>query len=327
MTTSRVIGLSLLPVTSAIAVIALAAPPSLCKTLDVPNSTAAFVAGALESLESLESLGSIVSPDHQSLAQTSDRPDAPLETPPLPPLPETLPAPKPPAVAGILGLVPNADDDIGVGHLRPKLLPSSPPETEVETDYGQANWLQEAALPIYGEPGGQPWGWLINGWLVPNGSTPLAVGSDAAFRMLQTAEALFSFPVMEIREDGWFRFQYTPVGMAWAHQEHLAAGNIELEVETWQDRFLAVDRVAFRHHGISQSLRPSPNGNSSILALVGPDSFIKPLAFEGDWMQVSVTQPSNGCVLLPGARSQEGWIRWRNQEDASSLIWYDPQGC
>ena len=62
-----------------------------------------------------------------------------------------------------------------------------------------------------------PWGcplggWLVNGWLIPNGYDPIAVGRDATFTMVQPRRGLYTFPVMEVREDGWFRFQYTPRG-------------------------------------------------------------------------------------------------------------------
>jgi hypothetical protein len=214
-----------------------------------------------------------------------------------------------------------------VGNLRPRDLEFLDESDWTDSPYLDANWLQAIALPIYGEPGGAPWGWLVNGWLVPNGGEPLAIGRDAAFLMLQTDYALYSFPVLEMREDGWFRFQYTPAGTAWAHMNHLEAGDLPLTIETWPDRFLDMGWVEFRNHGISQPLRANPNGNEAIVTLIGPDSFIEPLAFEGDWMQVRVTQPTEGCTFLPGARAQEGWMRWRSQAEQKSLIWYSPEGC
>ena len=155
----------------------------------------------------------------------------------------------------------------------------------------------------------------------------LAIGRDAAVLMLHTYYALFSVPVMELREDGWFRFQYTPAGTAWAHRDHLGVGDLDLPLEVWEDRFLETGWVEFRNHGVSQPLRPSPNGADPIDTLIGPESFIEPLAFDGDWMQGRVTQPTDGCTFLPGARSLEGWMRWRSQEDGASLVWYPPKGC
>lgn len=248
-------------------------------------------------------------------------------SPPVPPLPEPLPTAQAPAVGGIVGLSPEPGDDIGVGHLRPRDLSFLEEPDWTESPHLGANWLQSAAIPIYIEPNGSHWGWIISGWLVPNGQTPLALGRDASFSMLHTYYDLFSFPVNQIREDGWFQFQYTPVGKAWAHVDHLNLGRVDLAIETWPNRFLDLGRVEFRNHGISQSLQAAPNdAENRILGLVGANSFIEPIAFEGDWMRVRVTQPTDGCTFLPGSVTQEGWLRWRN-EDAESLIWYPPKGC
>jgi hypothetical protein len=226
-----------------------------------------------------------------------------------------------------VGLSPEPGDDIGVGHLRPRDLSFLEAEDWTESPYLGADWLQAAAIPIYTEPNGSHWGWIISGWLVPNGQTPLALGRDASFSMLHTYYDLFSFPVNQIREDGWFQFQYTPVGKAWAHVDHLNLGRVDLAIETWQNRFVDLGQVEFRNHGVSQSLQAVPNdADGRILGLVGTNSFIEPIAFEGDWMRVRVTQPTDGCTFLPGAVTQEGWMRWRNEDD-ESLIWYPPQGC
>lgn len=248
-------------------------------------------------------------------------------SPPVPPLPDPLPTAQPPAAEGIMGLSPTPAENLGVGHLRPRDLSFLEAPNRDESPFLGANWLQAAAIPIYTEPNGNHWGWIISGWLIPNGAEPIALGSDASFLMLQTYDDLFSFPVTQIRQDGWFQFQYTPVGKAWAHVDHLNLGRIDLAIESWEKRFLDVGWVEFRRHGLSQSLQTTPGANNSdILGLVGPDSFIEPIAFEGDWMQVRVTQPTDGCTFLPGAVTQEGWMRWRNA-DSEPLIWYPPKGC
>jgi hypothetical protein len=248
--------------------------------------------------------------------------------PPVPPQPNPVPASRVPATTGIMGVTPATEDDIGVGHLRPQDLSflENPDEDDNASLLG-VGWLQSAAIPIYIEPDGAHWGWIINGWLVPNGQSPIALGEDASFLMWQTYPNLMSFPVTQLREDGWFQFQYTPAGTAWAHVEHLDLGVIDLEIEPWEGRFAEVEQVAFRQHGLSKSLYSVPgNDRESILGLVGPNSLIQPLAFEGDWMLVTVTQPTDGCSAFPGASTQEGWMRWRN-DDQGALIWFDPQGC
>jgi len=261
-------------------------------------------------------------------------PSPPLEpvaqartSPPVPPLPDPLPASRIPPREGIMGLVPAPDDDLGVGHLRPQDLSFLEATDPASSPLLGAGWLQSAAIPIYIEPNGSHWGWMINGWLVPNGQAAIALGQDASFLMLQTYPDLLSFPVTQIREDGWFQFQYTSAGQAWAHIDHLNLGRVDLAVESWENRLVETDRVQFRQHGLSQSLYNTPEATqASILGLVSPNSVIQPLAFEGDWMRVQVTQPAEGCSTLPGAVTLEGWMRWRS-EARQPLIWFEPQGC
>ena len=247
-------------------------------------------------------------------------------TPSVPPLPSDIPEAFNPDRSGIVGLYPDANADVGVGHLRPKNLASLEGSNWSESPLINANWLRGVALPIYPQPGGSPWGWIVNGWLIPDGYEPIAIGRDAAFSMLHTYYAMYSFPVLEIREDGWFRFQYTPAGTAWSHVSLLNLGQIELTLEPWEDRFLQVGQVAFRKHGLSQALKQQPNGDDPLQSVVSPNSLIEPLDFDGDWMRVRVTQPADACSPLPGATTEEGWMRWRNG-NGQSLIWYPAKGC
>lgn len=245
---------------------------------------------------------------------------------PVPPLPDAIPDAIVPMATGIVGLSPAVTDNIGIGHLRPKDLPVTLEASDPGDTYSNAGWLQAAALPIYIEPEGNHWGWIVNGWLIPNGQSPIAIGRDAAFSMLQTYDRLFSFPVTEIREDGWFQLQYTPAGTAWAHVDHLNLGTVNLAIELWEDRFLDTNRLYFRRPGLSKPLYSSPVDNDDVLGLISSGSLIEPVAIDGDWMQVRVTQPVNGCTVLPGARTQEGWIRWRDT-NSRSMVWYAPEGC
>ncbi|MEM6837421.1 MAG: hypothetical protein AAF609_11240 [Cyanobacteria bacterium P01_C01_bin.120] len=248
-------------------------------------------------------------------------------TPPVPPLPASIPTPRIPDVEGIIGLIPTPEDDIGVGHLRPRDTSFLNSSDSAANSLLGAGWLQSAAIPIYIEPNGMHWGWIINGWLVPNSQTPIALGQDASFSMLQAYTALSSFPVMQIREDGWFEFQYTPAGRAWAHVDHLNLGSLDLAVELWESHFVGTGEVEFRRHGLSQALYGAPaSTQTNVLGLVGPESQIQPIAFEGDWMRVQVTQPTAGCTPLPGAVIREGWMRWRSDE-AQPLVWITAEGC
>ncbi|MBE9156960.1 hypothetical protein IQ265_08980 [Nodosilinea sp. LEGE 06152] len=242
--------------------------------------------------------------------------------PAVPPLPDSVPDAIDPDEAGIVGLNPAPNDDIGLGHLRPTSLSSAGPNAP---QLG-AEWLRGVALPIYPTPESEHWGWLINGWLVPNDADPLAIGRDAAFSMVQTDQQIYTFPVLEVRPDGWFRFQYTPAGTAWAHTSHLDLGAVSLTVETWEASLESAARIQFRRPGLSQPMRLAPTGTAPLQALVGPNSIIQPLDLDGDWLQVRVTQPAQGCTPLPGSSTEEGWVRWRSETDVP-LIWFAVTDC
>jgi hypothetical protein len=262
-------------------------------------------------------------PEPLDLKATQDlrgKQDAAAPSPP--PLPIPLPDPILPEATGIIRLTPAPNDDIGVGHLRPVNLLSP----DAMDALAGAGWLRDIALPIYPSPDSAPWGWLINGWLVPNGAAPLAIGRDAAFSMVKTEQQIYTFPVLEMRSDGWFRFQYTPAGAAWAHTSHLDLGTLSLTIETWEASLQDASRVEFRRPGLAQPMRLAPSGTAPLQALVGSNSIIQPLNLEGDWLRVRVTQPAQGCNPLPGSSISEGWIRWRSDADIP-LIWFSSTDC
>lgn len=257
-----------------------------------------------------------------TVAQASSAPAEPT----IPPLPEAIPESISPAEAGIVSPSPDPGDDVGVGHLRPADLSSLDGNNGPNSPLLNANWLRGVALPIYPSPESEHWGWLVNGWLIPNDGTPIAVGRDATFSMVRTDRRLYTFPVLEIRPDGWFRFQYTPAGSAWAHRSHLDLGAVELTVETWEAYLPDALRVEFRRPGLSQPMRLGPSSSAPLQALVGPNSIIQPMAMEGDWLRVRVTQPALGCAPLPGSSTAEGWVRWRS-ESAMPLVWFPASQC
>lgn len=241
--------------------------------------------------------------------------------PVVPPLPETIPDPISPDETGIIGLTPALNDNLGIGHLRP----AESDLTDTDEAAG-AGWLQGVTLPIYPSPESSHWGWMVKGWLIPNDASPLAIGRDAAFSMVQLEGQTYAFPVLEMRPDGWFRFQYTPAGAAWAHISHLDLGTVPLTIETWEASMKDAAQVEFRRPGLSQPMRLAPNTAAPLQALVGPNSIIQPLDLEGDWLRVRVTQPAQGCIPLPGASTAEGWVRWRSETDMP-LVWFSGDDC
>lgn len=236
--------------------------------------------------------------------------------PPANPTPR--PTPFSPNVAGIVDLsASETAPSIGIGHLRPQTLEG------LETD--NVNWLESVILPLYVSPGGEHWGWIYQGWLIPDGQTYLAIGRDAGFSMVKPYETLYTFPVLETRDDGWFRVQYTAAGSAWAHTSQLDLGETTLTVESWEDRLAAQDSIFFLENEAAQPLRSRPELANNMLSLVATDSLIEPLDFAGDWMRVRVTRPVAACTPLTGATTTEGWMRWRG-EQSESLVWYKSDG-
>ncbi|MBE7382624.1 MAG: hypothetical protein F6J95_014575 [Leptolyngbya sp. SIO1E4] len=243
---------------------------------------------------------------------------------PVPPLPANLPEATPPGPE-IVGALPTPSEDIGVGHLYPKDFSFLGGQDWMNSPYLTERWIQLIALPLYTNPEGNHWGWIVNGWLIPNGQAAIAIGHDTPFFMRFTFYALSSFLVTEIREDGWFQLQYTPTNTAWVHTDHLNLGSLELGVERWQDRFLDAGIIEFRHNE-PQPLRSEPADDATaILTLNNESTWIEPLAFNGDWMHVRVWQIGDPASH-PAPSPQVGWVRWRTA-DNQSLIWYPPKGA
>lgn len=247
----------------------------------------------------------------QQIAQATEN-----VAPPASPSPE--PTPFSPIATGILDLSAGAGEAMeSAGHLRPADV-SGLAEDNVD-------WLKSVRLPLYISPGGDHWGWIYDGWLIPRGQAYLAIGRDAGFAMVRAYENLYTFPVLEIREDGWFRVQYTPGGSAWAHTSQLALGETALTLEGWESLLEVQAAVYFLNPGQAQPLRSQPELANNMLSLVAADSLIEPLDFVGDWMRVRVTRPTADCAPLTGSTVTEGWMRWRGDDEAS-LVWYRPDG-
>ena len=247
-------------------------------------------------------------------------------SPTLPPLPTTIPEAVVPPNGGIVGLTPGPEDDLGIGVLQPRNLDFLDGAAWDPHPLAYGRWLRSVALPLYVGPNGDHWGWIVNGWLIINDYEPIAIGQDASFSMVQAQPGVYSFPVLEQQSDGWFRFQYTPAGSAWAHVDHLDGGAVALALQPWDAALATASQVRFRRHGLSQSLRTEPSPTAALQALVAPNSRIRPLAIDGDWMQVEVTQPVQGCTALPGHTTAEGWLRWRN-DDQALLVWMTTTDC
>ncbi len=279
----------------------------------------------------LSSPGAVVLAEHPGAVASASRPrskqaEATPISPAVPALPTAIPNAVAPPNSGIIGLNPGPTEDLGIGLLQPQNLTFLDNAAWEDSPLAYGRWLRSMALPLYTSPNGDLWGWLINGWLIIEGYEPIAIGQDASFSMVEAQPGLYSFPVLEQQADGWLRFQYTPAGSAWAHIDHLSVGSIPLAVRPWEAILPSASQIRFRRHGLSQSLRLNPSSSASLQSLVVPNSRIRPLAIEGDWMRVEVIQPVQGCTALPIHTTEEGWLRWRDENQAL-LVWTVNTDC
>ena len=233
-----------------------------------------------------------------------------------PPLPTSISTPFYPELSGILDLYSDADAISSVGHLRPRHVEGLTNDS--------VNWLASVSLPLYTAPGGPHWGWIHHGYLV-QGEAAFAIGRDAGFAMVKPYENLYTFPVLAIRDDGWFQVQYTTDGSAWAHASQLEVGDMPLAIERWELLLSSQPALYFLEDSKAQALRSQPQEAPNMLSFVAADSLIEPISIVGDWMRVKVTRPTALCQPLTGSTITEGWMRWRDDANAS-LVWYSPDG-
>ncbi|MEM9266129.1 MAG: hypothetical protein AAGA46_11450 [Cyanobacteria bacterium P01_F01_bin.13] len=227
-----------------------------------------------------------------------------------------LPTAVNPTLDGIVDLA-DTDMPLGVGYLSPQRRSGLQrrPGTQIRHRSGmEASWLSAVELPLYSEPGGEHWGWIWQGWLIPNGQQAYAIGRDARFTMVSVDPMLLAFPILEAREDGWLQMQYTDGGSAWIHTEQLDDRGLELSFYAWGDRLADAETLYLRNDSETQVLRSQPERGRNVLSLVSPNSLIEPLEVKDDWIRVRVTRPADGCEPLIGASEEEGWLQWKDSD-------------
>lgn len=216
---------------------------------------------------------------------------------------EALPEAITPNLEGIVDLA-DTDLSLGVGYLAPQ-----------SSDQLQASWLSEVELPLYSQPGGEHWGWIWQGWLIPNGQQAFAIGRDASFTMVSVTPTLLAFPILTARDDGWLQIQYTDGGSAWIHSEQLDDRGLELSYTSWEDQLADAETVSLRGENDTQVLRAQPERGRNVLSLISANSsLIEPLEVKDNWIRVRITRPANGCEPLAGASEEEGWLQWKDIE-------------
>jgi hypothetical protein len=239
---------------------------------------------------------------------------------PIPPPPASVPLPAPPPASyePLRGL--DSSFDLGIGHLH-AASPAASSATE-------ADWFRFVELPVYHEPGGEPLGWLADGWWIPASDPvrPIALTTGA---MVETGYEVASWIVYESRE-GWVRFRFaTEVG--WASLCHLSASDPPVAFESWEERFAGEGagplffRTRERH-----ALRRGP-GTEFPRAFWLPGyqaTELRPLEIRGDWMRIRAYSPPLYCAEPPPTRgiAEEGWVRWRDQV-RGPWVWWFTRGC
>ncbi len=254
-------------------------------------------------------------------------------------VPDTVPAARPYATIRDTG-IPFAEVDLGIGHLRP-----------TESTWAW-DWLDRVKLPLSPSPGATPWGWIAGGWIVDASGGHVAPFARSG--LVETGYEDATVIVFERTDDGWLRIRFAADslwssddgarevtgeeggrinlspregGTAWIPQCALRADDLELQVEPWGELFLS-DRISplFFRSDVRHVLRLEARSDSRRLAVIEGDYHLEPLEIEGDWMRVTLKQPSDYCAddLEPVVTT--GWIEWRSPEKGPSL-WYHSRGC
>jgi hypothetical protein len=189
---------------------------------------------------------------------------------------------------------------------------------------------------LFAEPGGKPWGWIVNGWiadLTHPGEVPAPLGTTG---LVETAYETATFIVLEARDDGWLRFRYArpdstgPDGTAWTPACALSLGAVAIRYQPWSERLMQTEigPLHARDERLPTTLYAEPTPDAPVRAtLTGFDYHLEPLEIRGDWMRVRLKQPSDYCgePETPPAVT-EGWIRWWSSE-RGPLVWYYTRGC
>ena len=220
--------------------------------------------------------------------------------------------------------LPLFDVVLGVGHVYhdPQEPPSGPP--------GDNSWLQSVALPLSESPGRQPTAWIARGWIVEPGQDPEAL---TIWGLIETGYEERSFVVLERRDDGWMQVGYT-VDLqggrraAWVPECALDASPAPLAFAPWSEWLLG-DEISplFVRAGLPLAMHSEPSGTSSLVAMISAADALEPHEVRGDWMRVTLVQPSDYCRPDVESTRREGWIRWLTEDGRGPRLWYFTRGC
>jgi len=237
-----------------------------------------------------------------------------------------IPADAPPAVPYETRWVTGADGAsvrLGLGHLH-----YSDQNPIVDLPPGADDWLQRVILPLSAAPGAAPFAWIAGGWILTDGATPRPLARGG---LIETGYEEPSFVVLETRPDGWLRLGYAWVdgdfGTAWTQSCSLSDGPVALEFTEWSTWLLSetISPLFYRAESPGE-LRSAPSFGATSLREIAGDYILEPLEIRGEWMKVTVKEPSDYCAFELEPSRREGWVRWYSPE-RGPLLWYFTRGC
>ena len=212
--------------------------------------------------------------------------------------------------------------DLGVGHAyhAPSELPMGPP--------GDNSWLQRVALPLSESPGSSPSTWIARGWIVGPGRDPEAL---TIWGLLETGYEERSFVVHE-RRDGWLHIRYAAgergPRSGWVPECALAASPAPLAFAPWSDWLLGDDvSPLFVRAGLPLAMHAEPARTSPLVGMISIDDGLEPHEIRGEWMRVTLVQPSDYCRPDVASTRREGWVRWLTEDGRGPRLWYFTRGC
>ena len=213
---------------------------------------------------------------------------------------------------------------IGVGHVYhdPQEPPVGPP--------GDQSWLQRVALPLSGSPGDEPSAWIARGWIVEPGREPEPL---TMWALIETGYEERSFVVLERAQDGWLRVAYAVDGQgmrraAWVPECALDASPARVAFAPWSEWLLSDDLSPLLvREGIPLALHAEPSDGSQVVGSVTDADAIEPREVRGEWMRVTLVQPSDYCRPEVAPTRREGWVRWLTGDDRGPRLWYHTRGC
>jgi hypothetical protein len=177
-------------------------------------------------------------------------------------------------------------------------------------------------------PGTAPFAWIAEGWILAGRATPQPLSRSG---LIETGYEEPSFVVLETRPDGWLRLRYAlsngDLGTAWTHGCALSEGSVVLEFTKWSAWLLSetISPLFFRSESPG-GLRSAPSLDATGLPDIASDYILEPLEIRGEWMKVTVKEPSDYCEFDLESSRRDGWVRWY-EPTRGPLLWYFTRGC